>query len=118
QARRDQVTLLVVIDFLSELRDEVGTLRPGPNKVHVPAEDVPELRNLVDANLANDATHTRHAIIAIARPNGSVLLSVNAHRAKLHHRKSASVFADALLLVKHWPVRIDLDQNGCDYHDR
>src|ERR1051326_4786470 len=87
------------------------TLRSRPDKVHVAAQDVPELRNLVNADFANDAPDARHAIVAVAGPNRSILLSVRAHRAKLHQRKRATVFTDALLLVKNRPARIDLDQN-------
>ena len=58
QARRDQVSLFVISNLLGKLRDKVRALGTRTDEIHVAAQDVPELRNLVDANLANDPADT------------------------------------------------------------
>src|SRR4029434_9998609 len=89
QARRDQVSLLVIINLLRQLRDKVRALRTRADEIHIAAQDAPKLRNLVDANLAYDPADTSHAIVTATGPNGSVFFGIDAHRTKLHHRKSA-----------------------------
>src|SRR5262249_3881222 len=112
------MSLLVEIDLFRKLRDKVRPLRARADEIHVAAENVPELRYFVDANLANDPSYSRHAVVTIAGPDGTVLLSIHAHRAKLHQRKPAAVLAHALLFVKRWTAGIDLDQNRGDDGDR
>src|SRR5712691_3104079 len=111
QARRDQMSLFVIRNFLRQLRHEMRALRTRADKAHVAAQDVPELRDLVHANLAYEATHARHAIVFCLRPDGAVFLGVAAHRTKLHQREHAAVAAHALLSVKDWSARIEFDQN-------
>src|SRR5207253_3469422 len=53
QARRDQMPLFVVGDLLRQLLDKVRTLSPWAAKVHVAAQDVPELWDLIDPNLTD-----------------------------------------------------------------
>src|SRR5881227_2773232 len=111
------MSLLVIRNLFRELRNEMWPLRSRTDKVHVAAQNVPELRNLVDADFANDAPHARHAIVAVARPNGSVLFSISAHRAELHQRERATVFTNALLSVKNRTARVNFDQNRGDEGD-
>src|SRR5437764_1057307 len=92
-------------------------LRSRTDKVHVASQNVPELRNLVDADFANDAPHSRHAIVAVAGPNRTILFSVSAHRAELHQRERATVLTDAFLFVKNCSARIDLDQKSREQRD-
>src|SRR3989440_7394749 len=105
------MALLVIRNLFRELRNEMWPLRSRTDKVHVAPQNVPELRNLVDADFANDATRARHAIVAVAGPNRTVLLSVGAHRAELHQRERATVLTNAFLLVKNRTARVNLDQN-------
>src|SRR5215213_30103 len=82
ESRRDQVSLLVERDLFGELRHEMRALGPWANEAHLAFQDVPELRNLIDADLANDAADARRARVALAGPNRTVLLGVDSHRAK------------------------------------
>src|SRR5260370_41241756 len=109
--------LFVIFDRLRELRDEGLPLGPWPDKIHIATQDVPELGNLVHANLSNDAPDARHALIRSLGPDGPVLLCVNAHRTKLYQGKETAVFADAFLLIKDWTARLDLDQDRGRDHD-
>src|SRR5205085_3866222 len=64
KARRYQVALLVEWNLLGELLDEVRPLGARADEVHLAAEDVPELRYLVHANLAYHAADARRARVA------------------------------------------------------
>src|ERR1044071_189630 len=55
QAGRDEVALLVEGNLLCELFDEVRPFGARADEVHLAAQDVPELRYLVHANLAYHA---------------------------------------------------------------
>src|ERR1043165_2995879 len=110
--------LLVVGNLLRKLRNEVWALRPRTDKVHVAAQDIPELWDFVDADFANNTTYACHAVVIGLRPNGSVFLGICAHRAKLHELERPAVLADAVLLVKNRTARIKLDQNRGDNRNR
>src|SRR5690348_1456122 len=112
------MSLFVEGDLFGQLRDEVRPFGPWANKAHLALQNVKELGNLIHANLANDATDTRRARIALARPNRSILFGVNSHRAKLHQYKRAAVLAHSLLLVKDRPARLKLDQHSRDQNER
>src|SRR2546430_7425795 len=112
------MSLLVIRNLFRELRNEMWPLRSRTDKVHIAPQNVPELRNLIDADFANDAPHARHAIVAVAGPNGTVLFRICAHRAELHQRERSTVLTNAFLLVENWSARIDLDQNGGSHPDR
>src|SRR5690349_19907762 len=94
------MALFVIGDLFSQLRDEMRPLGSRADEIHLALENVPELRDLVDANHANDTADARPAIIAFLRPNQSFFLDVNAHRAEFGQDKRATVFTDAMLLVE------------------
>src|SRR6187551_1455158 len=102
--------LLVKRNLLGQLGYEMRALRPGANEAHLAFQDVPELWNLVDANLANDASHARCARVAFAGPDRAVLFGVNSHRAKFGEHERAPVFADSFLFVKDRAARFELDE--------
>src|SRR5690349_9806963 len=102
QTRRDQMSLFVKRNLLGELGHEVRAFRTWSDKAHLASQDVPELRYLVDANLADDAPHARRARIAFTRPNRTTLFRVHAHRSKLGQHKRAAVLPDAFLFVEDW----------------
>src|SRR6266480_37650 len=93
-------------------------LRTRANEVHVTAQDVPKLGNLIDSSLANNASDPSSAIIAFDSPYWTILFGVNTHRTKLYQDKVATVFAHALLPIKHRAVRVQLDQNCCQDKER
>src|SRR5688572_6556223 len=103
---------------MRELGHEVRTLGTRTDETHLAAQDVPELRNLVDANLAYDATDARRAVVAFAGPHRTVCFSVSSHRTKLDQRERPPVLAHAILLVKDWTTGVELDQNRGHDHDR
>ena len=69
-----------------ELLHELRPLRPRADEAHVAAQHVEDLRQLVDAHLADEAADARDAIVVGRRPaRASVLLGVDAHAAELEH---------------------------------
>src|SRR4030095_13011397 len=102
--------LLVIRDFLRQLSDKVGPFRTRPHKSHLTTQDVPKLGNLIDAHFANDPTDARGSIIIFARPNGSRMLRIDTHRAKLQKYKPLPVVTHSLLAIEHGTARVQLDQ--------
>src|SRR5205085_4283894 len=90
-------------------RDEDGAFGSRPDEAHIAANDVDELRQLVNAQLAYEATDARDARIILTRPDRAVLFGVGAHRAKLDHPENVVVQSEALLCVENRPARIELD---------
>src|SRR5215212_1446801 len=82
ESRSDQVSLLVKRDLFGQLGYEMRTLGPWANEAHFAFQDIPELRNLIDASLANDASDACRARVAFSGPDRAVLFGVNSHRAE------------------------------------
>src|SRR6185369_17313134 len=95
--------LFVERNLFGQLGHEMRTFRTWANEAHLALQNVPELRNLVHANLANDAAHARRAGIAFLRPYGSILLGIDSHGPELCQHKRATVLSDSVLRVKDRP---------------
>jgi hypothetical protein len=95
--------LLVIGNLLGQLRHKVWPLRAWANKVHVATDDVPKLRDFVNANLSDETTDARGSIIVLTGPNWSSFLCVGPHRAKFHYSKRTAVFPDTFLFVQNRP---------------
>src|SRR5262245_55957607 len=112
------MALLVIRNLFGQLRDEVRPLRTWSNEIHLAFQDVPELRDLVDANLANDAANARGAVVTFRRPDRSFLFRIDSHRAKLRQYERSAVSADTFLFVKHRSVRFEFDEDCGNGNDR
>src|SRR5215217_8705753 len=73
ESRRDQMSLLVKRDLFGQLSHEMRTLGPWANEAHLAFQDMPELRNLIDASLANNASDACRARVAFSGPDRAVL---------------------------------------------
>ena len=70
--------------------------RPRPDHRHLAADDVPELRQLVDRRSSKQAPDPSDArVAAIDREAGALLLRVDDHRAELQELEVDAVLADA-----------------------
>src|SRR4029077_3469808 len=105
------MALLVVGNLLGKLSHKMRTFRTGTHKTHFTAHDIPELRDLIDANLAYDATHACGSFVRFAGPDGSRLLGIDSHRSKLRKHKSSPVFAHSFLLIENGSAGVDLNQH-------
>src|SRR3954468_2252042 len=109
--------LFAVRDFLGQLRNEVRTFRTWSYETHFTTQDAPELRNLIHADLADDATHSRSTIVSTLGPLRTCFFSVDDHGTKFHEQERLAVFTDSLLLIKNRPRGIQLNQDrrhNCD----
>src|SRR5215204_934337 len=66
EPRRDQMSLLVKRDLLRELSYEMRALGPWPNEAHLTLQDVPELWDLIHADLAYYPADASGARVALA----------------------------------------------------
>jgi hypothetical protein len=85
-------------------RNVGGRQRPRAHGAHLAAQDVDELRNLVEAGRAQQPADARHAPVA--------------HRAELQHLKRAAPEAHALLAKQHRPPIVGNDRHGNHRHRR
>src|ERR671918_1350299 len=112
------MSLFVKRNFFRKLGHEVRSLGSWSNKAHLAFQDVPELRNLIHANLADDAADASSACVAFTCPNRSVLFGVSSHRTKFCKHKRATVLSDSVLLVKNRSARFQLDEQRSHEHNR
>ena len=104
-------------DFL-ELVDKIAPLGPGAHEAHVVLEHVEELRQLVDARLADDPAHARNAGVVFGGPFGDARFRVLAHGAELDQLELPAVLAHPALEIKDRARRIEFDRQGGKQHDR
>src|SRR5919106_1044971 len=104
------MALFVIRNLLGQLRHEVRALGTWSDEVHVAFEDVPELRNLVYANLADDAADASGAVVTLRSPDRALFFCIDVHRTKLHQHKRPPILANAFLLVKNRATRLELDE--------
>src|SRR6185369_10630761 len=78
-------TFLIVRHFLCELRDHLGTLGAWADERHVAAQDMPELRDFIDAIPAEEAADKRDPRVIFFGPFCAIPFCIDAHRAQLRH---------------------------------
>ncbi len=101
----------VVGNFAFELPDVKRALGARPDDAHIAAQNVPKLRQLVQAPIAQEAAQRRDArIVAHAQPGLLVeLFRAGGHRAKFQHAERPAIGADPFLLEKDRAARGELD---------
>src|SRR5215207_8815748 len=105
QAGLDAVAVAVAVDVLLEGANEVRALGTRPDDRHVAAQDVEQLRQLVERQTAHDLPDARAAVdaldaagrLAVLRHELGLGRRRDAHRAELEHVELAAVEADAAL---------------------
>ena len=97
-AGTDHVAQIVIGNLVAEPLDKFGALRPGADKPHIAAQNVPELGNFIESGLAHESTKRCDPGIILGCPNSSCCFSILAHGAKLVGGELASAVADAGLI--------------------
>ena len=96
--------------------DLVGGKWTGPDEAHLPFEDIPELRQLVEAETAQDLPDPGQAGIGLELEEGGRgvdrAVDVHLHRAELEHPEDPATLGDALLTEEHRSWRAEADGNG------
>ena len=103
---------------LHNLVDVELALRTRPDDGHRAAQDIVELRYLVQTYLAHEAAEGRDAGVVVLREGRTGLLGVDIHRAEFVHAERTAVHADALLGVEDGSGRRGTDDDGRDQVDR
>src|SRR5438094_113551 len=114
-----QHSLAVVVDQGFELVHELGPFGAGPNQAHVTAEDVPELRQLVEVGAAQKTADEGHARVIDRRPaSARERLAVVRHGADLVNPERSPTAPEPNLAVDGRPARRQLYQQHAGQHDR
>src|SRR5262249_15614847 len=103
----DRLVELPILEFL------VDRVRPRADQREVAEEhDVEELRQLVDAGLADEAADASNARVVLGHALADVVVGlVGVERAELEDLDVLVVEAVAALLEEHRPLAIELDQD-------
>ena len=98
------LVLVVLVDLVAERR-------PRPDRAHVPAQDVPELRELVDRGPPQDPPDARDpAVSMVDRVAGAHALRADDHRPQLQDVEVDAVLPDTGLSVEDRPAILELDR--------
>ena len=105
--------------FIILFRD-FGPFGAGADDGHVALEDVHELRQFVQAALADDAPDGRDAGIVLAggEAGNAVLLGVDAHGTELDDLELAPVLGEPGLFIERGAAVIQLDRQSGNQHQR
>ena len=120
-------TLLFVVAVLFHL---AGKCRTGSNDAHITLQDIPQLRQLINAGLADKLAHTGNAGVVLDLEHGTIhlvliqqivqfCLCVGAHGAELIELEGLAVAANALLT--EYRARRRVVHHNCNsrsQHDR
>src|SRR5687768_74527 len=102
----EPVPLVLVV-----LLDLVAQRRPRPDDAHVAAQDVPELRQLVDRRPPQDPPDAGDAAVSVVhRIAGAHALRTDDHGAQLEHVEVGAVLPDAGLPVEDRAAVLELDR--------
>src|SRR5215469_3739658 len=114
------MALYIIRNLLRQLRHELGSLGSWADEAHVAAQHVEDLRQLVDAELADDRAHARDTRIGVLRPLRAVQLGVLAHAAELQDLEHLAAETDPRLTVqrRRLPAVFDLDGDESQQHRR
>ncbi len=82
---------------LGELAHEVDLLRSGTHETHVPLEDVPQLRDLVESRHTEKGSTANETWIAVRGELGSVPFRVDMHGSELEHDERRAAVTRPLL---------------------
>lgn len=110
------MTVHVEGDLPLELIDEGALLRSRPYQTHVPFEDVEELRQLVNAQLANHLAHPGDAHVTILSELCTGLLRILAHAAELVNAKILVALPHPVLQEHHRARALQLDEDRRHQH--
>ena len=115
----DVVAVGVLGVLRGELLDEVRALGARADEAHVAVEDVPDLRQFVEAGGADEGADARDARVVVGRElRAREFLGVDAHRAELVDLVGPAEAAGADLAVEGRAAVFELDGDGDGHHER
>src|SRR5438128_8728669 len=117
EPRPHLVTQVVVGDHRRERRDVFRHLRPWADEAHVAAQDVDELRDLVEAIAPEHGAQPRDAAAVVAQDGVRLARVEDAHGAELDETEEPAVKADTLLDEEDGAAALQLDAEGHHGHE-
>ena len=106
-------------DITGQLINKEGTLGTRAHQAHITFQYVEQLRQLVDAHLADEAPDTGDAVIIGACPTRlAITLCIATHATELGDLEQAPPEADTLLAIEHRGTIFNHDQQGRQHHYR
>ena len=91
--------------------DLVAQGRPRPDHAHVAAQDVPQLRELVERQASQDPAGSGDPSVSLVDGEaGALVLRADHHRPQLHQVEVDAVLADPPLPVQHGASVLELDR--------
>src|SRR6201996_2401049 len=118
EAGADHVAQVVERNLLREPGGELGALGARADEAHLTAKNVPELRNLVDACLAQKAAEAGNARVVFGGPAGALGFGVDEHGAELVDLEVFILVSDARLREEDGTFRRELDREGDEGEER
>ena len=115
ESRTNERAQVIERQLFGEPGDEFGSLRPGADEAHVAAQNVPQLRYLIDAALAQKHADPGDSRIVLGGPLGATGFGVGEHGAELDHLEIASAHPYPGLAKKDRPLRRELNRQ---HHQR
>src|ERR687887_168829 len=92
---------------------------PRADEAHVAADDVPELRQLVEREAAEEAARPGDAgVAAVDGEAGALALGADDHRPQLEQVEVSALVADAALAVEDRAAVLELDRDRCGREHR
>jgi hypothetical protein len=92
-------------------------VRAGPDEVHVPEQDVPELRQFIEVELSKPSPQWSDAICVVALPfRGCAFF--DSHRTELQEAERPTVQPDAFLNEKHGSSMHHVNGQSDEGHQR
>src|SRR5262245_36170736 len=120
ESRPQNMPLTIEGDLSRQFGDKLRSFRTRADETHVTLEDIPQLRQFVEAAASQEPADRRHTNVAfLCRPHRARrFFGVGRHRSELMQREYAAELADALLVVQHCAWRCQPDKGRDHQHDR
>jgi len=106
-------------DHFGELVDEILAFGPRANHAHVAAQNIKELRQLIDARATDKPADTSNPDVTFRRPDWSTIqFGIKYHATEFLQHKATPVKSHAFLPVEDGTETIRLDRERNDCHKR
>ena len=117
--RLDAVPDVVERNLLLQLGDKARALRSRPDQAHLALKNTDELRQFVDAHLADECTDAGNARVVLGCPaRHTVFFGIGAHAAELQAHERASAQTHTFLAIDDRARAFELDRQSGQHHHR
>ena len=112
-----EITQFIFGQPLSELVDEIRAFGARANHADVAAQNIKELRKLIDARPPEKPTDAGNPSVTLRRPDRpTIRFGINYHTAKFQQHEPAAVEPDAFLPIEDGTKTVPFDCESRDCH--